>query len=151
YQIIDDVAGNGDGLVQRGESVRLHVTVKNTGQGKSHETLAQLRNLSDEGLYINKGRFNIDNLAPGESKSVDFTFDLRPEYKTDTFKVELAVLDTALHEYVSDKLTFPVAAPQPVETASGAVTVAQATPILAAASKDALTIGSAAKGGTFKL
>ena len=81
YQLIDDVKGNGDGLMQRGESVRLHVTVKNSGTGKANETLAQLRNLSDEGVFINKGRFNVDNLAPGESKTIDFTFDVRPEYQ----------------------------------------------------------------------
>jgi carboxyl-terminal processing protease len=110
YQIIDDIKGNGDGLLQRGESVRLHVTVKNDGKGKANETLAQLRNLSDEGLFINKGRFNVDNLAPGQSKSVDFTFDVRPEYKSDSAKVELTVYDAVLHEFVTEKLTFPVAA-----------------------------------------
>ena len=110
YQIFDDIKGNGDGLLQRGESVRLHVTVKNAGTGKANETLAQLRNLSDEGLFINKGRFNVDNLAPGEAKSVDFTFDVRPEYKGDAAKVELTVYDSVLHEYVTDKLTFPIVA-----------------------------------------
>ena len=110
YQIIDDIKGNGDGLLQRGESVRLHVTVKNDGKGKANETLAQLRNLSDEGLFINKGRFNVDNLAPGQSKSIDFTFDVRPEYKSDSAKVELTVYDAVLHEFVTEKLTFPVAA-----------------------------------------
>jgi carboxyl-terminal processing protease len=110
YQIFDDIKGNNDGLVQRGESVRLHVTVKNAGTGKANETLAQLRNLSDEGVFINKGRFNVDNLAPGESKSVDFTFDVRPEYKGDAAKVELTVYDAILHEYVTDKLSFPIVA-----------------------------------------
>jgi carboxyl-terminal processing protease len=152
YQIIDDIAGNGDGLVQKGESVRLHVTVKNTGQGKSNETLAQLRNLSDEGLFINKGRFNVDNLQPGQSKSVDFTFDLKPEYKGDSLKVELSVYDAVLHEYVTDKLTFPVAPSQPAESTTGAVTVGQdGTPIMAAATKDALLVGTAARGATFRM
>ena len=81
YQIIDDVKGNGDGLMQRGESVRLHVTVKNSGTGKALDTTAQLRNLSDEGVFINKGRFNLDGIGPDESKTIDFTFDVRPEYR----------------------------------------------------------------------
>ena len=47
--------------MQRGESVRLHVTVKNSGTGKALDTTAQLRNLSDEGVFINKGRFDLDS------------------------------------------------------------------------------------------
>jgi carboxyl-terminal processing protease len=152
YQLIDDVKGNGDGLVQRGESVRLHVTVKNIGQGKSTETLTQLRNLSDEGLYINKGRFNVDNLAPGESKSVDFTFDLKPEYRADQFKVELSVYDAVLHEYVTDKLSFPVMPAESSETATGAVSVtADHADVFGGASKDSPLVGSAPKGAAFKL
>jgi carboxyl-terminal processing protease len=152
YQLVDDVKGNGDGLVQRGESVRLHVTVKNIGQGKSNETLTQLRNLSDEGVFINKGRFNVDNLQPNEQKSVDFTFDVRPEYKGDTFKVELSVYDAVLHEYVTEKLTFPVAGAQPAEAANGAVVVsAEHADVLGAASKDAALVGTAPKGASFRL
>ncbi len=152
YQLVDDVKGNGDGLVQRGESVRLHVTVKNIGQGKSNETLAQLRNLSDEGVYINKGRFNVDNLQPGESKSVDFTFDVKPEYKQDTFKVEMSVYDAVLHAYVTDKLSFPVSNPQVAEAASGMVKVTvDKTEVLAGAIKDAAAVGTATKDAVFKL
>jgi carboxyl-terminal processing protease len=152
YQIVDDIKGNGDGLVQRGESVRLHVTVKNIGQGKSNETLAQLRNLSDEGVYINKGRFNVDNLQPGESKSVDFTFDVRPEYRQDTFKVEMSVYDSVLHEYVTDKLTFPVAQAQPAEAATGNVKVTvDHADVLAGAIKDATVVGTATRDTVFKL
>jgi carboxyl-terminal processing protease len=152
YQLIDDLKGNGDGQVQRGESVRLHVTVKNIGGGKSMETLTQLRNLSDEGLDINKGRFNVDNLQPNESKSVDFTFDVKPDYKPDNFKVELSVYDAVLHEYVTEKLTFPVAQPVQTENSTGVVSIgADNTSILGAASKDAAVVATAPKGAQFKL
>jgi len=152
YQLIDDLKGNGDGQAQRGESLRLHVTVKNTGAGKSNETLAQLRSLSEEGLDINKGRFNVDNLQPGESKSVDFTFDLKPDYKPNDFKVELTVYDAILHDYVTDKLTFPVASPVQTETAQGVVTIsADKADVLASAARDATLVGTAARGSSFKL
>ena len=152
YQLIDDLKGNGDGQVQRGESVRLHVTVKNIGPGKSNETLAQLRNLSDEGLDINKGRFNVDNLASGESKSVDFTFDVKPDYKPDNFKVELTVYDAILHEYITDKLSFPIAQPQEAQGATGVVQVStDKADILGSATKDAQPVASAQKGATFKV
>jgi carboxyl-terminal processing protease len=152
YQLIDDIKGNGDGQAQRGESVRLHVTVKNIGAGKSNETLAQLRSLSEEGLDINKGRFNVDNLQPGESKAVDFTFDLKPDYKPNDLKVELTVYDAILHEYVTDKLSFPVANPVQTESAQGVVTIsADKADVLASAAKDGTVVGTAAKGSSFKL
>jgi carboxyl-terminal processing protease len=152
YQLVDDLKGNGDGLLQRGESVRLHVTVKNSGTGKSHETLAQLRNLSDEGVFINKGRFNVDNLAPGEAKSIDFTFDVRPEYRGDNAKVELTVYDSVLHDFVTDKLSFPIVAASPSQDATGLVTVTTPTTQLrGGADKDSPLVGTAQKGAAFKL
>jgi carboxyl-terminal processing protease len=152
YQLIDDIAGNGDGQVQRGESVRMRVTVKNIGAGKSHETLAQLRNLSDEGLDIVKGRFNVDNLAPGETKSVDFTFDVSKDYRPDTFKVELTVYDSILHEYVTDKLTFPIAQPGAnVATSTGSVmVVADNTAARSAPNASASAVATLARGQVLK-
>ena len=85
--------------------------------------MAQLRNLSDEGVFINKGRFDLDDIGPDESKTVDFTFDVRPEYRPNAAKVELTVYDQTLHEFVTDKLSFPIAASaKPTEVASGTVT-----------------------------
>ncbi|HEY2746225.1 MAG TPA: MXAN_5808 family serine peptidase [Polyangia bacterium] len=153
YQVIDDIKGNGDGLIERGESVRLHVTVKNSGVGKAIDTTAQLRNLSDEGVFINKGRFDLDGIGPGESKTIDFTFDVRPEYRANEAKVELTVYDQTLHEFVTDKLSFPIAgSAKPTESASGVVTASTAaTQIYGGADKDAPLIGTADKGAAFKL
>ena len=50
----------------KGESVRLHVTVKNVGEGKSWKTLATLSDKSGEGIDVEKGRFDVDNLAAGD-------------------------------------------------------------------------------------
>ncbi|HEX8952798.1 MAG TPA: MXAN_5808 family serine peptidase, partial [Polyangia bacterium] len=153
YQIIDDIKGNGDGIIERGESVRLHVTVKNSGTGKALDTTAQLRNLSDEGVFINKGRFDLNAIGPGESKTIDFTFDVRPEYRPDAAKVELTVYDQTLHEFVTDKLSFPIAgAAKATETATGTVTASAANAqIYGGADKDAPVIGTADKGAAFKL
>src|SRR5205823_388596 len=93
YQLIDDVKGNGDGLAQRGETVRLHVTVKNVGEGRSYETMATLSNKSGEGVDVIKGRFNVDNLQPGDAKAVDFTFDVAGDYARDTVSLQMDVYD----------------------------------------------------------
>ncbi len=152
YQLVDDIKGNGDGLAQTGESVRLHVTVKNIGTGRSNQTLAELRNLSDEGIYIKKGRFNVDHLAPGEEKTVDFTFDVKPEFAHDKFKVELFVVDSVfINEFITDKLTFPVVEALPLVAAQGVVSVTGNNVVVrAAATKDALVVGTAKHGAIFK-
>jgi carboxyl-terminal processing protease len=152
YQLIDDVKGNGDGLVQRGEEVRLHVTVKNVGEGRAYTTLATLSNKSGEGVDVNKGRFSVDNLAPGEQRAVDFTFAVG-EYKEDTFALQMDVYDQVLHELVTDKLTFPVAdAKNEAQAATGAVTItADKAEVRAGAANGAQVIGHASKGASFKV
>ncbi|HEX2574138.1 MAG TPA: MXAN_5808 family serine peptidase [Polyangia bacterium] len=153
YQLIDDVKGNGDGLVELGESLRLHVTVKNVGDGKAFETLATVSNKSGDGVTINKGRFNVDNLGPGESKTIDFTFDVTPEFSGDALTMQMDVFDAVLHEFVTEKLTFPVAqSAAPVTAAQGAVTVtADNAQLLAGAAAQAQVLGKASKGSTFRL
>src|SRR5262249_50912712 len=43
---LNEVDGNGDGLIQPGETFELKVTAKNVGEGKALETLATLKNVS---------------------------------------------------------------------------------------------------------
>jgi carboxyl-terminal processing protease len=153
YQLIDDVKGNGDGLVQRGEEVRLHMTVKNIGDGKAYSTLAMLSNKSGEGVDVNKGRFTLDGIAPGETKAVDFTFAVG-DYKDDNFSLEMNVYDQVLHEGVTDKLTFPVAADNKGQAVAqnGALTVtAEKAEVRAGATPTAPVIGYVPRGSSFKV
>ena len=72
YQTIDDQKGsNRDGQVQRGEQVRMLVTVKNIGKGKAMHTEAVLRNgTGQEGVLISAGRFEAKELAAGRDQDV---------------------------------------------------------------------------------
>src|SRR5262249_42599079 len=82
YQTIDDQKGaNRDGQVQRGEQVRMLVTVKNIGQGRAIHTEAVLRNgTGQEGILISAGRFETKDMAPGESKTFSFVYEVRPDF-----------------------------------------------------------------------
>ena len=155
YQTIDDQKGaNHDGQVQRGEQVRLLVTVKNIGQGRSPHTEAVLRNgTGQEGILISAGRFETKDLAPGDSKTFSFVYEVRPEFKGDDYLLELAVGDTTLGESVTDKIKIKVAGSGTVpEAQSGAVTVSREdAPLREAPAEGALIVGRAAKGTTFKL
>ncbi len=109
HQLIDK--GNGDGLVQLGERHTLRVTIKNIGQGVSKETTALLRNSSGHGLFVKKGRFPLKELKPGESKTVEFVFDVTKKFRSKSVIVEMSVYDAALHTSVSEKLTYRVQSP----------------------------------------
>lgn len=153
YQTIDDVSGNKDGLVQRGEKVRLLVKVKNIGHGAALKTEAILRNgQGQEGILISAGRFDAKELAPGAVKPISFIYEVNQEFRGEDFQLELMVGDTILGESVTDKIKIRVAsAPVAIQAESGVVTVSKAEALLREAPVDgALVVGRAAKGLSFK-
>ncbi|HEY2900888.1 MAG TPA: MXAN_5808 family serine peptidase [Polyangia bacterium] len=155
YQTVDDLKGdNHDGQVQRGEQVRTLVTVKNIGVGRALHTEAVLRNgAGQEGLLISAGRFDAKEMAPGETKTFSFVYDIRPEFKGDEYQLELAVGDTTLGESVTDKIKVKIAGAGPApETTSGAVTMTHDGVAVREAPIDgALVVGRADKGNAFKV
>jgi len=154
YQTIDDQKGsNHDGQVQRGEQVRMLVTVKNIGKGKAMHTEAVLRNgTGQEGILISAGRFEAKELAAGETKTFSFVYEVRPDFKGDEYSLDLAVADTTLGESVTDKIKVKVAGAGPApDSVSGTATVARDdAPLRETAGDAALVVGRAAKGTVFK-
>jgi carboxyl-terminal processing protease len=146
YQLIDD-GGNGDGLLQLGESLRLHVTVKNVGKGPGLATSALLRNASGNGIVVNKGRFELQKLAAGESRSMDFTFDVKKDFTAKEAGLDLTVFDADLRENVNERLKFPVhaAAAGPVAQ-KGVVKVQRNVEVRSGAAEDAQVVGTAKRG-----
>jgi carboxyl-terminal processing protease len=155
YQTIDDQKGsNHDGQVQRGEQVRLLVTVKNLGQGRAIHTEAVLRNgMGQEGIMISAGRFDAKDLGPGETKTFSFVYEIGPEFKGDEYQLELAVGDTVLGESVTDKIKIKVAPAGPApEAGSGTATIVRdGAALRETASEAALVVGHAPKDTTFKV
>ena len=119
YEIIDNRRGNGDGRAQRGEAMTMYLTVKNVGKGRSFDTMANLRNLSGEGLLLHDGRFDLSNMMPGDTKRVAFTFDIESQLQDPEAKVELSIRDEELREGVDEKVRIPVVDPIAVAAASG--------------------------------
>jgi carboxyl-terminal processing protease len=121
YEIIDSRRGNGDGRIQKGEGLSMYLTVKNVGKGRSFETLANLRNLSGDGLLLHDGRFDLSNMMPGETRRVTFTFDVEQQLADPEAKVELSVRDDDLREGVVEKVRIPIVDPAIIVAASGAI------------------------------
>jgi carboxyl-terminal processing protease len=99
----------------------MFVTVKNVGKGKSWETQANLRNLSGNGLLLHDGRFDISNMAPGETKRIAFTFDVQSALADPEAKVELSISDRDLRESVVEKVRIPIATPVAITGGQGAM------------------------------
>lgn len=140
---------NGDGLAQRGEDLVMVVDVTNVGTGKAIDTFATIRNASDSNIFIEKGRFKLGELAPGETKSARFQLLVKKGYKADDFSLRLAIIDEPLEEYTVDKLTVPVAAaPLTFETRKKSVVrVAEKADVFAAGDGERV-LGTLPKGAT---
>ena len=148
YHLVD--AGNGDGLVQRREKYKLRLTIKNSGQGTAAETTALLRNASGDGVVIDKSRFELGELAPGQSRTVEFPFAVTPRLDGEEMAVEVLMYDGVLGTQASEKLRFPVRPAVAVEAQRGVVEVrARATTLRAGASADSTPIGTAAAKARF--
>ncbi|MDP9001506.1 MAG: S41 family peptidase [Myxococcota bacterium] len=119
YEIIDNRRGNGDGRVQKGEDLTMYLTVKNIGKGRSFDTMANLRNLSGEGVLLHDGRFDLSNMMPGDTKRVAFTFDIEPQLQDPEAKVELSIRDDDLREGVDEKVRLAIVEPMTIAATGG--------------------------------
>ncbi|MBN1208101.1 MAG: PDZ domain-containing protein [Myxococcaceae bacterium] len=109
WQVLDDCAAcNGDGLPQRGEGFTVVLDVTNIGTGTALDSFAQIKNGGDPNIFIEKGRFKLGEMAPGETKSARFQLQVKKGYKGDTFPLKLAIIDEPLEEFVTEKLELPV-------------------------------------------
>ena len=109
WSVVDDCpACNGDGLVQRGETIWLTIDVTNVGTGKALDVFSSVRNASDSNIFIEKGRFKLGELGPGETKSSRFLLEVKKGFKGDEFGLKYAVIDEPLEEFTADKLMIPV-------------------------------------------
>lgn len=110
WSIVDDCAAcNGDGLVQRGETITLFFDVTNVGSGKALDSFASVRNAADANIFIEKGRYKLGEVPVGETRSSRFRLEVKPGFRGDEFGLRYAVIDEPLEEFTADKIMIPVA------------------------------------------
>lgn len=146
-QVADNLHGNGDGRVQRGEQATIFLHLKNTGTGRTYETQANLRNLSGPGVMLRAGRFSIDNIQPGDERKVAFTFEVLPNYERDHVRLEVSVVDVELREAITERIEIPIAPAGPApQSRSGRVTLADATEVREVPSDDGRVVAKVTGG-----
>jgi carboxyl-terminal processing protease len=152
WQVIDDCAHcNGDGLVQRGEEIQLLVDVKNVGTGKALDSFAQIKNAADQNIFIEKGRFKLGEMAPGESKTARFLLEVKPGYKSGTFPLKLAIIDEPLEEFATEKIDLPITETQSpqVEPRHAVLKASDRAFLYGSPTPEASPIAELPKGGVF--
>jgi carboxyl-terminal processing protease len=142
WQVLDTCpACNGDGLIQRGEEVELLVDVTNRGDGKALSSFAQIKNASDSNIFIDKGRFKLGELAPGQTQTARFSLEVKKGYTQDNFALKFAVVDEPLEEFATEKIVLKVADRNGVvEPRHGVVRLAPGTALLSSPSPEARTL-----------
>jgi hypothetical protein len=153
YQTIDDVAGNRDGRVQKGERVRTLLRIKNIGDGVALRTGAMLRNGQDQpGILIGAGRFEVKDLAPGATQDFSFVYDVGENFRKDEYQLELMVADSVLGESIADKITVKIAPPDYAPATDDVSLSVERTgaPIRESPTADGRVLGHADKGSVFR-
>lgn len=133
WWIDDSVEGNGDGLLQVGESVTFNMLVRNTGGGDASETVSYIRNRSDAAVFIHEGRATVDALRSGDTTLSSFRFTVQDEAEGGVIKLDAEVLDTKFREYLSESLeikVLPASEALSIESYAGSAQItASTTPI----------------------
>ena len=139
WQVIDTCeACNGDGVAQRGENITLVLDVTNSGKGKALDSFAQIKNVGDPNIFIEKGRFKLGEMEPGETKTARFQLEVKKGFREETFPLKLAIVDEPLEEFAMEKLMIPVtdAAVAKFEAKKGLVKLSEKAELLASPQQD---------------
>jgi len=163
---LDDVArGNRDGLLSRGESVDMHVWIRNISETNSEKTVVAIANESGSGVLLQQARVVVEGLAAGETRLVTLSFDVskeRPQkppsrrqkrhkpFDPDAVSLILSLTDSAYNVEVSQPLTFPVSR-EPLVVSNPAWVqhegvLAGSLPILSRPSADGVALGDLGGG-----
>jgi carboxyl-terminal processing protease len=143
WQVIDDCATcNRDGVAQRGESLTLLLDVTNTGKGTALDSFAQIKNMGEPAIFIDKGRYKLGEIPPGETRTAKFQLTVKEEYKADSFALKLAIVDEPLEEFATEKLRLPVteAPVAQLEPKQGTVRLGEKAELLASPQADAAVV-----------
>ena len=104
---IAEVEGNGDGLVQKGETFKLDLLLRNVGKGALEKGLAIAKNLSGASLFLSKGRVDITELPAGGTAAVEFALKAQEDPDDGAWRFELGVVDLSARTHFSSTQAIP--------------------------------------------
>ena len=145
WQVLD--GPQGDGMIERGETVHVQVDVKNVGSGKFARTYASVKNLGDDKVFIKRGLSRLGELKPGETKTATFTIEVRKALEGDKVPLQIEVGDRAVLEIEDEKIDLPVLKTEtPVAPVAATFKTTADAPIYAGADVRMPRLGLAKRG-----
>jgi outer membrane protein assembly factor BamB len=92
YRINDDntgaSSGNGDGVINSGETIELFVTVKNAGKGIAKGVALSIKT-EDQKIHVGQGKFIIGNIPPGSEGEGKLVFTVPSDMASGNIKFAL--------------------------------------------------------------
>jgi carboxyl-terminal processing protease len=148
WQLSDNIQGNGDGRLQRGEHATLYLTLRNVGRGRGFSTQVNLKNVSGPGVQLQDGRFRFESINANEERQFAFTFRVDAGFRATEreVKFELQIEDEDLREFATQKIVLTLGPPQPVTAERGTWTAGAEVRALECAGADARPIARIAAG-----
>ncbi len=119
------VKGNGDGVLNPGESVLVALRVSNRGPGFAGETKVLVRNLSGAQGLLEEGEARLGELDAGGRASASIGLTVSPSADPGLpLELELGAGDPVLRESVREKIRFKIVeSGEQAKLASGVVTI----------------------------
>jgi len=153
YQVIDDgtaqTVGNGDGRIQKGESVALAFTVQNTGSRAAAQASLEVTSSAQSGVAIADGKAELGALAAGETRVARARLTLPPSFAAAQIPLQLLIRDRASSAMRTEAIAVPVdarAAPAVVATNKIVTVIADpSAEVRGGAGADTPVIASAAR------
>jgi len=103
--------GNGNGLIEKGETIALIVHLQNKSDHPADELTLNIRNLEKEGIFLRKGRVSL-GLVPGQKKKIaPFLFEINKDFSKQEVKLEITAIDLKSRARLTDTLSFSVGVP----------------------------------------
>ncbi|MFH1018144.1 MAG: MXAN_5808 family serine peptidase [Pseudomonadota bacterium] len=142
--------GNGDGLIERGETIELRLRVRNDGPIASEDTAASLKADMEKAFPVKLGRALIGKLKPGEVRQVSFEWEVPASFDGRNLTFNLAVSDSVYRVASARRLTFSVSrGPGPASESGLLGTRRDHVPIYVTPSAAGITVGYASLGSVF--
>jgi len=112
--------------IQKGDTVKLIISVKNIGSAKLKEAVVNIKNLEGESVFVSEGRSKLQELEPGATKEANFAFSIDKNFDKKKVGIEISILDMGMQDGLSDKLSIGLGS----EPSSPAQNALQTPPVI---------------------
>lgn len=137
HKVVDDgskgTVGNGDGRIQRGETVDLMVTVDNTGDGNATQTRATVTAPPTEGLVLSTASAYLGLLVAGQRGTARFRLAVGREFASPSLALTLRIQETNRKVVFEETIVLPVDGTPPSVIARPGAAASPASPVAAPA------------------